>query len=473
MNRLPPPFSLLVAAALLSTFLCSCRSPTATGITNPIENESPIARYRLAADKSRPGLCPNPLNKRHANWSAIGQPGARAESLLDEYGTLQPFAGSCSLMPYVFAGGKLLSASDANLVTQSLDSGYLPLPSVMWDLTGLEFTVEALSCGSVQDAITYVRYALSNNTAVAQTGRMFLAIRPAQVTPLQAGELSDIASLEFVPGGEWPAAVKVNGAEQFLSLMPPDGFGTCAFDQGDVMRYLAQGELPPAQKLDNAGRLLSGALAFDFDLKPGDSKSVVIAAPLHGKKEGLSSFMKRGFTDSYAPDDAFRARRADNRNAWLDLIDRMKISLPDPEIVNALKSQVVYHLTHRGDAPIQPASQNKGTRILDMLVKERDGKLVLLEGVPEKWMREKNGVRIENLPTQYGALDMKARAADHTLTITLGGNANPPNGVEILWPLPEAPGRVAVDGYKWTEFDDQACHLPSMAHEIVAEWAKP
>ena len=68
---------------------------------------------------------------------------------------------------------------------------------------------------------------------------------------------------------------------------------------------------------------------------------------------------------------------------------------------------------------------------------------------------------------------MKARAADHTLTITLGGNANPPNGVEILWPLPEAPGRVAVDGYKWTEFDDQACHLPSMAHEIVAEWAKP
>lgn len=37
--------------------------------------------------------------------------------------------------------------------------------------------------------------------------------------------------------------------------------------------------------------------------------------------------------------------------------------------------------------------------------------------------------------------------------------------------MASAPGRVTVDGYKWTEFDDKAHHLPATAKEIVAEWA--
>jgi hypothetical protein len=753
------------------------------------ETINPLALYQIAAEKARPGLYPDSLRKHQVYWTIVGQPGDRAESLLDEYGNLEPLAGSCSIMPYVFTGGKLLSAFDANLVTQALDNGYLPLPSVLWDLNGLKMKVEALTAGSVDDSITYVRYTLSNGTKVAQKGKIFLAIRPVQVNPpWQYGGLSSITALEYVPGGEWPAAVKVNGVEQFLSLMPPDGFGARAFDQGDIMRSLVKGELPPAQKLDNAGDLLSGALVYEFDLKPGESKSVVVAAPLHGKKDGISSFMKRGFSDFYTADDAFTARLSDSRNAWMNLIDSVKISLPDPAIANTVKSQLAYILINRDGVAIQPGSRNykrtwirdgcltsasmlrmglvdpvrkyldwyaesvlpdglvppilnndgtvnggfgsnleydsqgefiyaimefyrftgdkeflqrhfgkvklameylaklhertlapdymkdeparerfvgilppsfshegysppmhsywddffalKGWKdgkeaaeilgdtntaawageqykalrhcvkasiektiafkgihyvpgcaekgdadassttiaffpceeqdllpaaavagtydgyysyctgrlspdwagsftpyeirnitafvdlgekdranflldymmscrrpagwnhwgevvlsdprmgsyigdmphtwvgsgfvnvIRDMLAKERDGKLVLLEGAPEAWVREKSGIRIENLPTHFGALDMKARASGHTLTITLGGKANPPKGLEILWPISGAPGRVAVDGYKWTEFDDKACHLPAMAKEVIAEWAK-
>lgn len=758
-------------------------------LRGPDETINPLALYQIAAEKARPGLYPDSLRKHQVYWTVVGQPGDRSESLLDEYGNLEPLAGSCSIMPYVFTGGKLLSAFDANLVTQALENGYLPLPSVLWDLNGLKLTVEALTHGSVEDSITYARYTLANETKSVQKGTFFLAIRPVQVNPpWQFGGLSTITSMEYVPAGEWPATVKVNGYEQFLSLMPPDGFGARAFDVGDVMRELAKGELPPDQKLENAGNLISGALAYEFELKPGHSKSVVIAAPLHGSKNGVASFRKRGFADLYTTDDAFQARLADSRNAWMSLVDGVKMSLPDPSIANTVKSQLAYILINRDGVAIQPGSRNykrtwirdgcltsaamlrmgiiepvrnyldwyaervlpdglvppilnndgavntgfgsnleydsqgqfiyaimefyrftgdkaflekhfgkiklaleylvalrektlapdymkdeparerfvgilppsfshegyappmhsywddffalKGWKdgkeaaeilgkadvaawadqqynlfreslkasiektiafkgidyvpgcaekgdadassttiaffpceeqdllpsaavqntydayysyctgrlsptwaggftpyeirnitafvdlgqkdranflldymmgcrrppswnhwgevvlsdprmgsyigdmphtwvgsgyvnvIRDMLAKERGGKLVLLEGAPEGWVREKSGLRIENLPTHFGTLDMKARAADHTLTVTLGGKANPPNGVEILWPIPGAPGRVSVDGYKWTEFDDKACRLPAMAKEIVAEWAK-
>lgn len=759
------------------------------GLRGPDETLNPLALYQIAAEKARPGLYPDSLRKHQVYWTLVGQPGDSAESLFDEYGNLEPLAGSCSIMPYVFISGKLLSAFDANKVTQSLENGYLPLPSVLWNLNGLKLTVEALTSGAIDSSIMYVRYTLANETQAAQKGKVFLAIRPVQVNPpWQYGGLSNIKSLEYVPAGEWPAVVKVNGYEQFLFLMPPDGFGARAFDGGDVMRELVKGELPPAQKLDNAGELLSGALAYNFDLKPGDSKSVVVAAPLHGKKDGISAFTKRGFADFYTVDDAFNARRGDSRNAWIELIDRVNISLPDPAIGNTLKSQLAYILINQDGVAIQPGSRNykrawmrdgsltsaamlrmglvepvrnyldwyaervlpdglvppilnndgsvnggfgsnleydsqgefvyaimefyrftgdkeflqkhfgkiklalqylvtirektmapdymkdepgrerfvgilpasfshegyappmhsywddffalkgwkdgkeaaeivgdtntaawageqyralrdsvkasiektiafkgihyvpgcaekgdpdatsttiaffpcdeqdilpadavknsydtyygdvvkrtkpnwndrftpyeirnlsafvalgekeraelllnfllgcrrpaawnhwgevvlsderMGSYIGDMphtwvgsgyvnalrgmLVRESDGKLLLLRGAPESWVRDGSGIRIENLPTYFGTLNMKARASGHTLTITLSGNANPPKGLEILWPMANAPGRVSVDGYKWTEFDDKACHLPAMAKEIVAEWAK-
>lgn len=758
-------------------------------LRGPDEALNPLTLYQIAAEKARPGLYPDSLRKRQVYWTIVGQPGDRAESLLDEYGNLEPVANGSSIMPYVFTGGKLLSAFDASCVTQSLDSGYLPLPAVLWDLNGLKLTVEALTCGSMDDSITFARYKLSNDSQTGRNGKFFLAIRPVQVNPpWQFGGLSNITSMEYVAGSEWPAAVRVNGNELFFSLIPPAGFGACAFDQGDIMRSLVEGVLPPAQKLENAGDLISGALAYDFDLKPGADKSVVIAAPLHGKNAGVFSFRKRGNGEPYAVDAAFTKRLEEMSHTWASRLDAVKIDLPDRDIVNTMKSQLAYILINRDGVAIQPGSRNyqrtwirdgcltsaallrmgitdtvrdyldwyaerilpdglvppilnqdgtvntgfgsnleydsqgefvyaimeyyrftgdkeflqkhfpriqlalrylvtlrertldpdyrkdeparerfvgilppsfshegyaspvhsywddffalKGWKdgkeaaeilgknevaawaaeqynalrdsvkasiektiafkgldyvpgcaekgdadassttisffpcdeqdllpaaalkktydtyysncnerlspnwaggftpyeirnitafvdlgekdranflldymmtcrrppawnhwgevvlsdprmgsfigdmphtwvgsgfvhaIRDMLIKERNGKLVLLDGTPESWVREKSGIRVENLPTYFGEVDMKARASNHQLTVTLGGGANPPKGLEIRWPIRGAPGRVAVDGYKWTDFDETSCRLPGMAREIIAEWAE-
>ena len=171
----------------------------------------------------------------------------------------------------------------------------------------------------------------------------------------------------------------------------------------------------------------------------------------------IAAFVELGEKDraNFLLDTMMACRRPPAWNHWGEVV------LSDPRMGSYI-----------GDMPHTWVGSGLVNAIRDMLVKERNGKLVLLEGVPERWVREKSGIRIENLPTYFGAVDMKARSSDHQLTVTLGGSANPPKGLEIYWPIHGAPGRVAVDGYKWTDFDETSCHLPGMAKEIIAEWAE-
>lgn len=764
-------------------------------LRGPDETMTPQTLYEIAAEKAKAGLYPDWLRKRQVYWTAVGLPGDRRESLLDEYGNLEPVAGGSCVMPYVFTDGTLLSAFDARAVVQSLDSDYLPLPAVTWDLGALSLRIEVFTFGPADRSTTYARYRLTNASDKPQRGRLFLAVRPLQINPpWQFGGLSGIQSLEFAdtPEGVY---VRVNGVDRYVSLTPPAAFGARAFDRGDIVRDLARGELPEARKLENAGKLISGALAYDFKLKPGEAEPVVLAAPLHESTSGISGFMKRGFGDLYpSPDEAFTARLQDMHHYWAEQIDKVQVHLPVPDVANTLKSQLAYILINRDGPAIQPGSRNykrcwirdgaltsasllrmgivepvreyldwyaervqpdglvppilnndgsintgfgsnleydsqgefvyaimeyfrftgdqeflqkhyerirlalqyqaklreqtlapdymkdeparerfvglltkslshegyaepvhsywddywalkgwkdgkaaaealgdtntaawaeseyrklkdslkasiartmefkkidfipssaekgdldaSGTAIAlfpcgeqdilpeealrntferyyrdvrareepgwsagftpyeirnisafvrlgwkdraaflldymldcrrpaawnhwaevvlgdprmgsyigdmphtwvgssyvnavrDMLAREQDGRLILLDGAPETWVRGNGGLLVENLPTWYGALTLSAKTTARTLTVSLGGPAAPPGGFELRWPIggrPRAargrPASVVVDGYKWMDFDEEACRLPGPAREIIAQWA--
>ena len=328
-------------------------------LRGPDETLTPQTLYEIAAEKSKPGLYPDWLRKRQVYWTLTGIPGDRQESLLDEYGNLEPVAGGSCVMPYVFSGGELLSAFDAKAVTPSLDDGYLPLPAVTWDLGTLSLTVEAVTSGGTDNSITYARYRLSNPSDQPQAARLFLAIRPLQINPpWQYGGLSEIRSLEFADAPEG-GRVRVNGADRYVTLTPPAGFGARAFDQGDIVRDLARGALPAAARTDDTGGLVSGALAYDVDLKPGESKAVVLAALLHGDATGISGYMRRGYTDVHASaDEAFSALRQDKHHYWVEQVDAVKAHLPVPGVAETLKSQVAYILLNLDGPAIQPGSRN-------------------------------------------------------------------------------------------------------------------
>ena len=304
-------------------------------LRGPDEVITPLATYRLAAEKARPGLYPDSFRNQQVFWTVVGEPDAVPESLFDEYGDLEPVHHGCSIMPYIFNSGRLISAFDAGSVTQSLDSGYLPLPSVTWLAEHLRLNVEALAA----DAVTHVRYTLSNTSTTPQTGRLFLAVRPVQINPpWQYGGLTEIRSLELRDN-----LVLVNGETRFITFTKPDGFGVRAFDRGDVIRDLVRGQLPPSSKLDNAGELISGALAYDFDLQPGEKCVVQLAAPL----DGQPTCAQRDFD----------ALREEQRARWTGLVDHVVIDLPDSNLVNAIKSHIGWVLVNRDGLAIQPGAR--------------------------------------------------------------------------------------------------------------------
>ena len=67
-----------------------------------------------------------------------------------------------------------------------------------------------------------------------------------------------------------------------------------------------------------------------------------------------------------------------------------------------------------------------------MLVQERDGALILLQGTPRRWLEPGKEIRIQDAPTWYGPLSLEARAA-------LSGKS-----LALRLKLPERLGSTAV-----------------------------
>jgi hypothetical protein len=327
-------------------------------LRGPDELMSPLATYQLAAEKARPGLYPDSLRKHQVYWTLVGLPEDSQESLLDEYGNLEPVTGGCSLMPYLFADGKLYSALDSSNRVQSLDEKFLPLPMAGWNAAGLQMEVRAFTRGAVDQSMTYVRYKISNPTRATRMGRLFLAVRPVQVNPAwQFGGLSPIRELAFEQTPEW-GLIKVNQKDQFVLLTAPSRFGVRAFDRGDIARDLERGELPSAAQMQQGDGMLSGAAEYPFELKPGESTAVIVAAPLHGTTEGLYPFLKNGPTDILDPATAFETRLNDMRWFWREQLGPAVFQVPDSNVADSVRAQIGYILLNRDGPAIQPGSRN-------------------------------------------------------------------------------------------------------------------
>ena len=327
-------------------------------LRGPDEVMSPLSTYQIAAEKARIGLYPEFLRKRQVYWMIVGMPGDMEESLVDEYGNVEPKGGSSTIAPFIFTGDRLWSALDAKEITQSMADDHLPIPSVDWKLADMALRVQAFAQGAKDRSVTYVNYTVSNTSSKPQQGRLFLAIRPLQINPpWQFGGLSPIKSMALrkEPFG---SAIQVNGETLYISMTQPGAFGVRAFDRGDVVEDLARGKMPAAQQLQNTGDYISSALAYDFNLEPGGQTNVVVAVPLHNRTENLESFAKKGQYDVYPPDEAFRVRLEESCYFWRDQIDKVVFHVPDQAVENTVKSQLPYILINLDGVSIQPGSRN-------------------------------------------------------------------------------------------------------------------
>lgn len=187
--------------------------------------------HNVAAAEAR-GWHPRWLHNEQSLWTPTGTANGIHCALLNADGMCEVDQGSFSLEPMLWVRGRLFTWADVTPRLELLEE-WMPVPSVIWE-TGewrLRIQAEAMRSGATQ-----LRYRFENLGDEPLEARLFVVVRPFQVTPpwqsfRNVGGVSKISDLAWREG-----AVRVN---ETMSIAPvpeggaaPRGFAALRFDEG-------------------------------------------------------------------------------------------------------------------------------------------------------------------------------------------------------------------------------------------------
>lgn len=314
------------------------------------EQATPIRFYQAKARGAKAGWYPMWLTRQQEFWTITGLPDDEHETALGETGTIEPQKGAFSVQPFVIANGQLVTYADVKL-EPSLEDGVLPMPSVRWTADTWDLAIAPVTAGMPGRSYTAVRYRFSNRGTEPFTGRLALAVRPVTLNPLwQYGGMSAINEAECVLQDR-PAQLKVGGVTRALFLTPPAAMGAAALGEGDIVDFLAKGEVPASPKAADAEGKVSVGVLYDLQVPAGASTDIIVAYPLFGESKIAADLMA-------GPGPAYEKRRAEQRAAWQKALESPAISIPEPRLIQFMKSNVGYVLLNRDPPWFKPGSRN-------------------------------------------------------------------------------------------------------------------
>jgi hypothetical protein len=289
------------------------------------------------------GLFPRYLGGKQSYWTSVGSArGGLTQGLLNEDGMLEVDRGSFSLEPFVYVGGRLLSWADGS-PEQELERGFLPIPSSVWRTDGLVLGTTAFAT----DAVLFVRYRVENRSVDRRDVRLFVAVRPFQVTPPwqaygELGGVTRIGTLEREGDTVW-----VDRRKAVIALTPPDAFGAAPFEDGAITEYLVTGDLPRANALSDPSGHASGALRYDIELAAGGARDIYLAAPF-GTLDPSARVATRRLDGAAALDVAIRE--------WSAKLGRVTFRLPATAVAFAdtFRTAAAHILVNRAGPALQP-----------------------------------------------------------------------------------------------------------------------
>jgi hypothetical protein len=314
---------------------------------------SPNRFFEHVAREERRGLFPKYFYGEQTYWTVVGSEHDDKEALLNEEGMLEVDRAGFSIEPFLWLDGKLVTWNDVER-TQSLEEGYLPIPSVAWRHEALGLKVTAFASGDAGASLLWARYRVDNPSGRRQKARLLLAVRPFQVLPPwqslnMVGGVSPIREIRYESG-----VVRVNRSKAVVVLSPPDGFGATAFEETGSAETLERGRLPEATSTSDPHGFAGGVLGWDVDLAPGEHREVLLAIPFHEPYvESLAAV-----TSERAARTMVNAEQAAVRRRWQTLLSRVEIDIPAaPELVRTAKTTLAYTLINRDGDAIQPGSR--------------------------------------------------------------------------------------------------------------------
>jgi hypothetical protein len=323
---------------------------------------SPNRLFEHIARNEPRGAYPRHFQGEQMYWTLVGANGGHRKGLLGMDGALETERGGFTVEPFLHADGRLLGWNEAG-ISQALEQGDLPLPTVERDYGDLSLRVTGFA-GTVGNApVLIARYRVENRSAAARRLRLFLAVRPFQVNPPwqslnMKGGVSPIHRIEAAG-----RVLKVDGADAMVAMSPPDGFGATGFGQGDITDFLGGGRLPPRTAVSDATGYASAAWAFDLALAPGAAREVFIAVPEHKASPERS----RRADSSRAVETALKAE-GDTLGArlWQEAVGYWRKALAGPDfllpeseqgLAESLRANLAYILVNRDGPALQPGSR--------------------------------------------------------------------------------------------------------------------
>lgn len=306
---------------------------------------SPRAYYGYAAQKAPKGFYPRWLTKEQEYWTLVGSPDSGKEVLLSEDGMIDCSQNGFSLMPYLYIDNRLITPRDAKSVSQSLEEGYLPIPKVEWDCGGISFSQKLFSFDIKGNSRVYIWYVLENRATETVSGKLFLTVRPFQLNPpWMYGGFVAIEAIERDKN-----LVKINKDDGLLMLKTPDEFGAVAYEEADVTDAIKDGLTPKKDMAKSVSKFCSAALAYNFNITPGQKSEYMFVVPLEEKIDKLKPAPNK---------NAFIRAYVSSKEMWRKRLGELKIKIPDKKIIDVLRSNLAYILISKDGKGFQPGSRN-------------------------------------------------------------------------------------------------------------------
>ncbi len=132
----------------------------------------------VASGEAR-GWHPRWLHNEQSVWTPFGTAGGMHCALMNEDGMVEVGQGSFSIEPMLWIDGQLVTWADVAARQELLDE-WMPVPSVIWQAGDWRLRVQAETTPS---GVSRVRYRFENLTDRQRSARLFVLVRPFQVTP--------------------------------------------------------------------------------------------------------------------------------------------------------------------------------------------------------------------------------------------------------------------------------------------------
>jgi hypothetical protein len=122
-----------------------------------------------------------------------------------------------------------------------------------------------------------------------------------------------------------------------------------------------------------------------------------------------------------------------------------------------------------GDMPHTWVGSGFVNTILGMIFVEQEEQLRLLVASPQEWLSG-DGVKLRNVPTRFGKLDLDAQLADDALEVEVGGNLKGLSEIHLSWPWASRPRVVTVDGQSVLDFEDGGISVSPTSRRVSVQW---